>query len=169
MQGFCARDIMTRDVVTVRKGTSVEGALKLMAEHHISGLPVVDTDGSLVGVITQSDLLLKESIAPPQQAEPTGVFAREPVAVDEAYRRSHSQLVEEAMTTKVIAFMEDSLVSDIARAMIERMINRVPIVREGKVVGIISRRDVVKAMAHGPGPAGDYRSDEVGCGRVVEL
>ncbi len=67
--------------------------------------------------------------------------------MEEAYRKAQAHLVEDAMTTKVLAFTEDSFVSDIARAMIEYAVNRVPIVRGSKVVGIVSRMDVIRALA----------------------
>lgn len=170
MISSCARDIMTRDVVTVRKGTSIEEAMRLMAEHQVSGLPVVDIDGCLVGIITESDVLLKGMHAPSERrAHPTGLFAPQPDGVDEAYRRAQSECVEEAMTRKVVVFMEDSLVVDIARAMAERAINRVPIVDGCKVVGIVSRRDVIRAMATAANGVGEYDADEVRVGRVLEL
>lgn len=170
MLGLCARDIMTRDVVTVRKGNSIDEAMRLMSKHRVSGLPVVDTAGNLVGMITESDVLLKGLSTPPEvRAQPPGLFAPKPHGVDEAYRRAQSEIVEEAMTTKVVVFMEDSLVVDIARAMIERAINRVPIVDGSKMVGIVSRRDVIRAIAKSGTPAGEYDADEVRTGKVIEL
>lgn len=169
MLSLCARDIMTRDVVTARKGTSIEEAMRLMAKHQVSGLPVVDTEGCLVGIITESDVLLKGLHAPSEMRVEVGLFAPEPDAVDDAYRRAQSQCVEDAMTKKVVAFMENSLVVDIARAMIERAVNRVPIVDGCKVVGIVSRRDVIRAMSKAVHPTGDYDADEVRVGKVIEL
>ena len=148
MLSLTAKDIMTRDVITVRKGSSINEALRLMACNNVSGLPVVDSDNHLVGILTESDVLLKGQYSPPSMTNiPVGIFAPQIEGVDEAYRRAQSTLVEEAMTNKVLAYMEDSLVVDIARAMIEHAINRVPIVRDNQVVGIVSRLDVVKALA----------------------
>ena len=114
-----AKDIMTRDVVTVRKGTSIDGAARLMAKHEISGLPVLDADGYLVGMITESDIILK------------GMHG-----------------------------------AGIAAAMIEHAINRVPIIEGRKVVGIVSRKDVVKAIAAG---TGDYYDPDRHVGRTLKL
>lgn len=170
MLSLCAKDIMTRDVVTARKGTSIEEALRIMAQRGVSGLPVVDTEGCLVGIITESDVLLKGLHVPSEWREaPPGLFAPQPDGVDEAYRRAQGQLVEDAMTRKVIVFMEDSLVVDIARAMIENAVNRVPIVDGCKVVGIVSRRDVIRAMAQESKVLGDYDPDSVRAGKVLEL
>ncbi|NLN77839.1 MAG: CBS domain-containing protein [Armatimonadetes bacterium] len=162
-----AKDIMTRDVVTVRKGTSIDGAARLMAKHEISGLPVVDADGYLVGMITESDILLKGMHAPSELRGSTpGLFAPQPDAVDEAYRRAQSECVEDAMTTDVVIFSEESPVAGIAAAMIEHAINRVPIIEGRKVVGIVSRKDVVKAIAAG---TGDYYDPDRHVGRTLKL
>jgi len=161
---------MTRDVVTVKKGASIEEALKLMADKGVSGLPVVDVDNCLVGIITESDVLLKGLHNPSEtNGKPRGLFVPRPGGIDEAYRRAHSTLVEEAMTRKVLAFMEDSLVVDIARAMIENAVNRVPIVDGCKVVGIVSRRDVVRAMAKAAHPLDDFEAGETRTGKLIEL
>lgn len=170
MLSLCARDIMTRDVVTARKGTSIEEAMRIMAKNQVSGLPVVDTEGGLVGIITESDVLLKGLHSPSElRGNPPGIYAPQPDGVDEAYRRAQSECVEEAMTRRVIAYMEDSLVVDIARAMVEHAINRVPIVDGRRVVGIVSRRDVIRAMAHAAHPLGEYDASEVRSGKVIEL
>lgn len=169
MLSLCARDIMTRDVVTARKGTSIEETMRIMARHQVSGLPVVDTEGCLVGIITESDVILKGLHAPSElRANPPGLFAPQPDAIDEAYRRAQSECVEEAMTRRVIAFMEDSLIVDIARAMVEHAINRVPIVDGCRVVGIVSRRDVIRAMAKAV-THDDYDANELRTGKVIEL
>lgn len=148
MLSLTAKDIMTRDVITVHKGSSIDEALRLMACNNVSGLPVIEADNRLVGIITESDVLLKGQYTPPSKLSASaGIFAPQMEGVDEAYRRAQSTLVEEAMTQKVLTYMEDSLVVDIARAMIEHAINRVPIVRDGQLVGIVSRLDVVKALA----------------------
>lgn len=139
---------MSRPVITVRKGTSVEEAVRLMADYHISGLPVVDVDDRVVGIVSEKDLLLRgmapESLghSPLPFTERTG---GDPLADTE--RRSRSTTVGEAMSTRVVAFEENSSVADIARAMVKHNINRVPVLREGKVVGIISRGDVIRSMA----------------------
>lgn len=170
MLSFSAKDMMERDVITIRKGASIEEALRLMAENNISGLPVVDTEGNLVGMISETDVLLKGqgSTSAPRMAL-YGLWVMPDELVEEIYRRSRGTLVEDAMTPKVITFTEESAVTDIARVMIEHNINRVPIVRDGKVVGIISRSDIVRAMArlvNGPMPSDSKEDHER---KVIEL
>jgi CBS domain-containing protein len=165
-----AADIMTRDVITVHGSSTVDEAMRLMARHGVSGLPVVDTDGCIQGIITESDVLLKgQRAASPHRTDSEGLFEPKADGVAEAYRRSRAHLVEDAMTRRVLAFSEESYVSDIARAMIEHAVNRVPIVRDCKVVGIVSRRDVVKALAKESHALDGRDPDEVKHGRVFEL
>jgi len=168
MLSLTARDIMTREVVTVRKGASVEEALAKMAENDISGLPVVDVDDHLVGIITESDVLLKGQFTPAEDTElDVGLYQPREDGLAEAYRKAQSSLVEEAMTRKVLAFMEESLVVDIARAMVEQGINRVPIIEDRKVVGIVSRKDVIRAMSRAAN--GGRSDDEVRSGRMISF
>lgn len=162
-----AADIMTRDVITVRKGSSVEEALRLMARYHVSGLPVVDVDMRLVGILSEQDVLLRgQSASTSALLGYIGSPDREDESVIEAQRKAMASLVEDAMTTRVVAYEEDSSVADIARRMIELNINRVPILRNGRVAGIISRSDIIKSMAslefdEAPdrGPLADRRLD----------
>jgi len=147
MRPHTADQIMTRNVITVKKGASVEEAMRLMARHNISGLPVVDVDGRLVGIISEKDLLLRGMPAPSSGPAPLPGTEKLPDPVAEAAARASAVTVGEAMTRKVISFTEKSSVADIARAMVEHNINRVPIVRDGRVVGIISRGDVIRSMA----------------------
>jgi CBS domain-containing protein len=172
MLNLVAKDIMTRNVVTIRKGSSVEEALRLMACHNVSGLPVVDSEGCLQGIITESDVLLRGQVAlSDKHAVRNSLFVPHPDGIAEAYRRAQSVLVEEAMTRKVLSFMEESLVVDIAREMIEHAVNRVPIVSGCKVVGIVSRKDVVAALAreaNGENLCGGGEN-EVRTGRLIEL
>lgn len=148
MLSISAKDIMTRDVITIRKGASIEEALRMMAENDVSGLPVVDADGNLEGMITETDMLLKGQ-APVERPKMAfyGPWILPEDVVAEMYKKSRGTSVEDSMTKKVIAFSEDSAVTDIARKMIEHNINRVPILRDRKVIGIVSRRDIVHAMA----------------------
>lgn len=170
MLSLTAKDIMTRDIFTVHKGTSIEEALRLMACNNISGLPVVDTDNCLLGIITESDVLLKgQFITPEEETRPSRQSVLHPDGLDDAYRRAQATLVEDAMTRKVLAFMENSLVVDIARAMMECNVNRVPIVQGCQVVGIVSRRDIVKALANEANALEGCEQPDIRKGRLIEL
>lgn len=116
-----ARDVMTEAVVAVSPQTTVEQAVSLLLRHHISGLPVVEYDNRLVGVITEFDLLrLLYDI------ETTG------------------QVVEHFMTTDVLTVGPDDNLIEVADLFLANPIRRLPVVVDGKVVGLISRRDLIR-------------------------
>jgi len=117
-----AKDIMSSPVITVRPETTVDDALGLMLQHHVSGLPVVDAENRIVGIISQFDLL-------------------KPL-YDQLQLTSTS--VTKYMSTKVHTVKDDDFLIDVAEVFISFPIRRVPVVRDGKLVGVISRRDIVR-------------------------
>lgn len=118
-----ASDIMTHPVVSVRPDVYLTDAIKLMLRHHISGLPVVGADGRLVGIVTEHDMI---NVAMSGDAEDT--------------------TVEETMTRDVISFPPDANLATLATCLVGRRIRRVPIVADGAVVGIVSRRDILREV-----------------------
>jgi len=121
---FKVEDVMVRDVLSVLPSTPIYEAMKLILKHRISGLPVVDFDNNLVGIITEKDML---------------VLLMEK-AIDE------NQSVDEFMTKEVKSFRKEDNILDICEFFIERPIRRVPIVDGRKLVGIVSRSDIVKLI-----------------------
>ena len=118
-----ARDIMTSTVVTAKEDMLVTNVMKLLLRWHISGLPIVDDDGMLLGIITEHDVMN---------------FA---LSGDAASTRA-----SEVMTKQVETYAPDTLVVEIVNHFAAHRIRRVPVVEYGKVVGIISRRDIVREM-----------------------
>jgi CBS domain-containing protein len=144
-------EIMTTDVVTLRPNTSVEDALRLLAEHGISGAPVVDGEGRLVGLLDDSDLIVSEArFHGPTTIEILGAYITLPGErrrFDEEVRHALAQEVADAMDTDPPALRSDALVEDVATLMVDRQVSRIPVLDErGKVVGIVTRGDLVKAM-----------------------
>jgi CBS domain-containing protein len=143
-----ARDIMTHPVITARTDARVKDLVALMITHHISGIPILTPAGELVGIVTEGDLLYKE--LEPRPTGPTGIVARLPLrSVAEAMeraRKAEGLRADEIMTSPVIAVTEATPVREIAQLMVRHRINRVPVVRAGKVVGIVSRNDILKAF-----------------------
>ncbi|MDQ7820382.1 MAG: CBS domain-containing protein [Armatimonadota bacterium] len=142
-----ARDIMTSPVVTVRPTTPVREAVALMLEHRISGLPVVNEVGELVGIVTEADLLPKELVPRPQP--PVVDWIGPSLWVERwlsAYRKAEGRTVGEVMTHHVITATEDTPVREIAARMMRHQINRVPIVRGRRVVGIVTRADILRVF-----------------------
>jgi CBS domain-containing protein len=118
-----ARDIMTHKVCTTRPETSVQEIAQLLSSQRISGAPVVDDKGQIVGMVTQADII--------------GKVDREGLHV------------ADIMCCELITVDEETAVSEIASLLTERRIKRVPVVHTGKLVGIVSRADIVNAVAQG--------------------
>jgi len=140
-----ARDVMTTPVYTVRPETPVPEVVRLLVERHISGAPVVDETGRLVGIVTEADLLPKE--AGPAGLPLTALLGPEaPPEVREHLRRYRGRVVREVMTREVVTATEDTPVQQLAALMLRKQVNRIPIVRGERVVGIVTRNDVLRAF-----------------------
>lgn len=140
-----ARQIMTRPVVTVTPQTPVCDAVRLMLERHISGLPVIDDTGTLVGIITEADLLLKE--ATPKPVPPFIDRIGRSLWLERwlsPYRKAEGRIVAEVMTHNVITAGEEITAHELAAMMLRHQVNRLPIVRDGKPVGIVTRADILR-------------------------
>ncbi|MCW3473604.1 CBS domain-containing protein [Limobrevibacterium gyesilva] len=144
-----AEDLMTREVVVVHPDTKLATAVKLMAEHAISGIPVVDAAGMPVAMLTEGDLLRwhgeftekqawwLEHLADGYDLAPTFLGAL----------RSQSRKVSAIMSKDVTYVSPETPARELARLFYEKKIKRVPVVRDGKMVGLVSRADLVKALA----------------------
>ena len=130
-------EIMSRPVFTVTPDTSVKAAAQLLVERDISALPVVDAKGRLVGIVSEADLLSMETRPDPL----TRAMPLAPTA------GSTPTTVQEVMTKEVLVVAANGEVSQAARIMLEAGIKRVPVMRGRQVVGILSRRDLVKVIA----------------------
>jgi CBS domain-containing protein len=142
-----AADVMTRHVITVMPDASILQAARLMLQHRISGLPVVDKQGRLIGIVTEGDFLRRAEIAT-ERHRPSwlSVLAGSGrLAVD--YVRTHGRKVEEVMSRDPHTVSEDTSLEDIVRTMEGERIKRVPVLCEGKLVGIITRANLLHALA----------------------
>lgn len=124
-----ASDIMTRKVITIHPEASAQEAAQLLDQFRISGLPVVDTTGDLIGIITEADIISK--------VNRSGLLEQDGLRV------------ADIMSRNVTTVDEGTPVGDIATLLTERKIKRVPVVRQGRLVGIVSRGDIVHAVAMG--------------------
>ena len=138
-------DLMTKDVVSVSPETTLAAAIQLMTDRRVSGLPVVK-DGVLVGLVTEGDLLRRAEIG---TAEKSGWLASffAPGSAAEAYVTANGQRIEEVMTQDVITIDENTSVAEAARLMQSKHIRRLPVIRGGKLVGILARADILRALA----------------------
>lgn len=141
------KDIMTSDVTTVSEGDNVEKCAKLLMETNYSGLPVTNAKGQVVGIVTESDLIKRASrIKVPAALELLGglIYLDSPNKYMEELKQAMSQFVGEMMTKKVVTVTPDDTIERAATVMLEKNIKRLPVVDSlGKLVGIISRRDIM--------------------------
>lgn len=142
-----ASDVMTWPVITIQSDALVCDAAALMLEKKISGVPVVDHTGNLVGMLTESDFLRREEVGTGRQRPRWIEFFMGPGRLADEYVRSHSRKVGEVMTPDPVVVDEDVSLNDVVQLMEHHHIKRVPVVRQGQVVGIISRRNLVQALA----------------------
>jgi CBS domain-containing protein len=145
VQGF-----MTENPVTIKPLDTVETVLKLLEEKHISGLPVVDEDGKVVGVVSEADLLFKERPLrmPLYLTFLGGVIYLEPLdKFLQQLKKTLGILVQDVMTLAPITITPDTPVPCAANLMLEKRINRLPVVDDkGKLIGIITRNDLLRAL-----------------------
>lgn len=153
-------DVMTRDVVSVTPETPLKDVAAALVERGISGLPVCNADGMVVGVLSEADLLVKQGGSPERSG---GLFAwlvETASAPDLAKLRAHS--AGEAMTAPAVTVESDSPVSEAARTMVSLGVNRLPVVEDGRLVGIVTRADLVRLFTRSDEEiARDIRQDVI--------
>jgi CBS domain-containing protein len=144
-----ARDIMTAPVIFVGPGATIAGAIELMLKSHISGLPVVDADRRLVGMLSEGDLLRRAELGT-ERHRPRWIEAFAflvPGRSADDYVHTHGRLVEEVMTRDPIAVEATTPVEDIVTLMERKRIKRMPVLSDGELVGIVTRADLLRALA----------------------
>ncbi len=142
-----ARDIMTSPVVTITENSTVADAAALMLKHGASCLPVVDSEGKLTGIITHTDFGLHRKFIPMSGQLYTlmGSYVR-PETVEMVASEVSARRIGDVMSQPVVTLEEDAPVAEVAELMIRKGINRIPVMRDKEIVGIITRHDLVKLM-----------------------
>ncbi|HRD76563.1 MAG TPA: CBS domain-containing protein [Hyphomicrobiaceae bacterium] len=141
-----ARDVMSKTVVTVTPDTTIGDVARLMSEKRISGMPVVTADGKVVGVISESDLLHRSELGTEKQRNWwLRVFA-EPDRLAREYAKAHGNKVADVMTSNVLSVSADDDLAKVAEILERHKVKRLPVVDGGKLVGVITRGDLVRAL-----------------------
>ena len=148
-----AADMMTREVVTVRPDITLRQAARLMAERRVSGLPVVDAAGAVVGMLTEADLVRPDEAAERRRDWWLTMLADGHDLAPEFISAiaAGNRHVEQVMHRDVISVTEQTTLREVARLIAEHNIRRVVVLRDGKLAGIVSRADLVRALAGGSG------------------
>ena len=163
-----AMDVMTANVITVTPETSVRELAELLGKHGISGVPVVDADNTLVGIVSEGDLLHRTETGTERRTARRrprwldALLSDHHVARD--YLKSHGRAVGDVMTRDVITVADTTSLDEIADLLESERIRRVPVVRDGKLIGIVSRANLVRALVTAKRPAGDGAADAAGDG-----
>ncbi len=147
-----AKDIMTKDVITVKPDTSIEELSALLVKNGISGVPVVDDAGALYGIVTENDLISRNKrlhIPTVVSFLDAAIYLESSKKFEEEVRRVAATRVGDICARKVVTISEDTTVTDIATIMTEKKAHLLPVVKGGRVVGIVGKRDVVSAAARG--------------------
>jgi CBS domain-containing protein len=141
------RDIMSTRVVSIAPDANVLEAVRLMLQKHISGLPVIDRSGALVGVVTEGDFLRRSETGTERKRPRWLEFLMGPRRLADEYVHTHARKVEEVMTREPITITEDAALDEVVRIMERRRIKRLPVMRGTEVIGIVSRANLLHALA----------------------
>jgi CBS domain-containing protein len=142
-----AKDVMTSPVVSIEPDASIWQAVRIMLQRHISGLPVIDQKGGLVGIVTEGDFLRRAETGTQRRRPNWLEFLMGPGRLADEYTRSHGRKIQDIMTAEPLTVTEDTPLDEVVRTMEERRVKRLPVVRGNEVVGIVTRANLVHALA----------------------
>ncbi len=150
MAELSAKDIMNKSVITINKNASINELSSLLLKHGISGVPVMDDNGNMVGVATEGDIIVKDTdLHFPRYFKllDSIIYLESLTRFKKNLKKHLATKVEEIMSSEVVTVGETAPVQEIANIMTKENINRVPVVNENnKLVGIITRADIIKSM-----------------------
>jgi len=151
------RDIMKQPVVTVRDTDTLEAVAQTMINHKVWGVPVVDAQGELCGIITDSDFAAQEAWVPFTRLRAPRLFGQwiEHEKMEAIYEKARTMKAADIMSSPVITVTEQESVDAVVNLMLKRHITRIPVVREKIPVGMVARNDLLKLMARHLDPASE--------------
>lgn len=142
-----ARDVMTVSVVTVAPEATVPEVARILLEHNISAVPVVDPSKRVVGIVSEGDLIRRPEIGTEQHPSWWLSLVADPKDQSREYVKHHGLQASEVMTRDVITVVPDASLDEIAALLERKHIKRVPVTQEGRLVGIVSRADLLRGLA----------------------
>jgi len=162
------KDVMTTKVVTVTPETRIDEIARLFLDHHISGVPVVDEAGGLLGLVGEGDLMRRvaDSDAPRRSWWLEFFAGSGPSAAD--YVKTHGRQARDVMTRKVLTVPEDMTIAKAAALLEKHRIKRLPVLRDGKLVGIVSRSNLLQGLSLAPASPEPSTDDRVIRARILE-
>lgn len=145
-----AKEIMTADVVFVGPDDTVEDVIKLLLDKKISGVPVVNNEKKVIGIVSEGDLIVRsQKLHVPSYIQILGgiIYLDDPEEFKEELKKSVAVKVEDVMTKEPVTVDEDTPVEEIASIMSDARINRLPVLKDEKLIGIVSRADIIRSLA----------------------
>ena len=142
-------EIMRQPVISLSEDDSLEEAARIMLEHDLRGVPVVDARGRLCGFVSVSDFLAKDKSIPFTRYTAPQLFGKwlPKEGIEKIYEEARATPVKEIMSTRVVSVTEDATLEEVVELMLRRDLNRIPVVRDGVPVGIVARFDLLKIVA----------------------
>ena len=147
---------MTEGVVSVRPDASLREAASVLVEHGVSGLPVVDEEGAVVGVLSETDIVMKASGGTERSGFLTWLFDEDSAGV-----KVTAETAGQAMSSPAVTVAPNRTVHEAARLMIEDQVNRLPVVQDGKLIGILTRSDIVRAFTRSDAELASEIKDDI--------
>lgn len=144
-----AKDIMTTDVITVKPSTTIEELSQKLMEHNISGLPVVNDAGDLIGIVTENDLISQNKrlhIPTVMRLFDAFIVLESPGKIEKEMKKMTATTVDDICSKKVITVAEDTSAEEIATIMSEKKVHLIPVVEGKKILGIIGKMDLIKGI-----------------------
>ncbi len=145
-----AKDIMTKDVITVNTATTIEDLAHILIKHNISGAPVVIDEGDLIGIVTENDLISKNKrlhIPTVMRLFDAYIMLESPATIEREIRRMAAVTVNDICIKEVVSVSEETTVEEIATTMSEKKVYLIPVTAGKKVIGIIGKMDIIKGIA----------------------
>ena len=142
-----ARDIMTKDVVTIGRSTPVAEIAAILVKHRISGVPVVTADRQVIGIVSESDLMHRAETGTEIRRKWWLVLLGDPDRMAEEYTKSHGLRAEHVMSRTIVSVSPDADAAEVADVLDRHQIKRAPVLEDGRLVGLITRSDLVRALA----------------------
>jgi CBS domain-containing protein len=144
------REIMTSPVITVKPETTVRELADILAQNKISGVPVVDAEDRMLGMVSEADVIVQDAdLHFPYYIQflESVIYLQSVHKFEERFRKAFGSKVSEIMTEDVVSVAPDQTVREVATLMADRNVNRVPVAEDGRLVGIVTRGDIVRAIA----------------------
>jgi CBS domain-containing protein len=149
---FTAQDIMTKEVITVTPDLSVKELAALLVQHRIGGAPVVDVDGTLLGVVTESDLIdQSKNVHIPTVISilDSVILLENPWKMDQEIKKMAGRTVRDICASELVTVTAETPLSDIATIMSEKKVHTLPVLADGVLVGVIGKTDLIRAISQG--------------------